>query len=191
MLLKELYTASNGQSLDLLLEELELLDEGLRSEFLKFMTTVQTVASSNNKKSSMNDGTIRQEYNKALAEFKEIYASTNSAAMKKFFDSAMSKFDIAISGVDLNRNNLSRLLTLRGLLTSNAVLSYFIKDTTSETAITALVTLLAPILIPALVAVLIAKNGKDMIGAAVKVGAGLSTFYKKASDTANQPPNQA
>lgn len=94
------------------------LDEGLwdsmKSGFSQIANTVTTVKASANTKGELNDKVLRQIYVVELKKFKDLFDKA-PAKIKPTVEGLLEKAGIRLSGADVSRENLNRILVLKVL----------------------------------------------------------------------------
>jgi len=184
MKLEELKRSALAEEISQVWADREQLDEGIwdsmRTGFSQIANTITSVTKSANARGELNDRVLRQMYIDELEKFNSAYAKTPQkvqSAINKLLASA----GIKLSGVDLSRKNLNRIMILKVLRLVLFAVNQ-LRDNGIQWLLSSVVTGGLGIIINLLM------NAKD----AKEIGAEMistSRQLKKLFDSANSAPN--
>ena len=117
MKLSELKQSPLAEEISLVWADQEQLDEGIwnsmRTGFSQIATSVTTVIKSANARGELNDRVIRQMYIDEVEKFKDVLSKAPSKAQDFVNNKLLPAAGIKLSGVDLSRKNLNRIMILK------------------------------------------------------------------------------
>lgn len=187
--LKELKATTLVEEMAMVWQDQGQLDEGiwdsLKTGFSQIANTITQVSKSSNSKGELNDRILRQMYIDELEKFSVVFTKAPDKVKAKI-SSFLGRAGIKLSGVDLSRKNLNRIMILKVLRLILFAIAQM-RDNGIQWLLSSIVTAGLSNIINLLMN---AKDIKDVGSEMVNTGKQLKTLFDKANNISATPPDE-